>query len=47
MGLPMVNVLEPTQESTQGEVIVSSGIGSLTACFSLNTASDYVPLSRW
>ncbi len=40
MGLPMVNVLEPTEESTyMGEVIVNSGIGFHTLCFSLDSAS--------
>jgi hypothetical protein len=35
----MVNVLESTLEPTEGEVIVNSGIGSYTPCFSLNSAS--------
>ncbi len=39
MGLPMVNVLESTPEWTKGEVIVSSGRGSHTPCFSLDSAS--------
>jgi hypothetical protein len=36
----MVNVLESTLESTSGEIIVSSGVGSHTPCFSLNSASN-------
>ncbi len=32
----MVNVLKLTLESTQDEVIVNSGIGSHTPCFSLD-----------
>jgi hypothetical protein len=39
IGLPMVNALELTLEWTKGEVIVSSGIGSHTPCFSLDSAS--------
>jgi hypothetical protein len=39
MGLPMVNMLESTLEWTKGEVIVSSGRGSHTPCFSLDSAS--------
>jgi hypothetical protein len=39
IGLPMVNVLESTLESAKGEVIVSSGIGPPTPCFSLDSAS--------
>jgi hypothetical protein len=35
----MVHALESTMESTYGEVIVNSGIGSPTPCFSLNTVS--------
>jgi hypothetical protein len=40
IGLPMVNELESTLEWIYGEVIVNSGIGSHTPCFSLNSASD-------
>jgi hypothetical protein len=35
----MVNVLESTQEWKEGEIIVNSGIGSYTPCFSLDSAS--------
>jgi hypothetical protein len=34
----MVNVLESTLDWTQGEVIIISGIGSHTPCFSLDSA---------
>jgi hypothetical protein len=40
IGLPMVNELESTLGWIYGEVIVNSGIGSHTPCFSLNSASD-------
>jgi hypothetical protein len=41
----MVNVLESTLEWTEGEVIVNSGIGSHTPCFSLDSASgSYISL---
>jgi hypothetical protein len=39
IGLPMGHVLESTLESTKREVIVSSGIGPPTPCFSLGLAS--------
>jgi hypothetical protein len=38
--MPMVNVLESTLKWTKGEVIVNSGIGSHTPCFSLDSAAD-------
>jgi hypothetical protein len=41
IGLTMVNVLYSTLEWTKGEVIVNSGIGSHTTCFSLGSASVY------
>ncbi len=37
--MPMVHGTESTLESKYGEVIVSSGIGSHTSCFSLGSAS--------
>ncbi len=40
IGLPMINELESTLGWIYGEVIVNSGIGSNTLCFSLNSASD-------
>jgi hypothetical protein len=39
-GLPTGNVFESTLEWTYGEVIVNSGIGSHTPCFSLDSAPD-------
>jgi hypothetical protein len=36
--LGLVNVLESTLEWTKGDVIVNSGIGSHTPCFSLDSA---------
>jgi hypothetical protein len=38
----MLHVLESTLASTYGEVIVNSGNGSHTPCFSLNTVSACV-----
>ncbi len=42
----MVNVFESTLEGTSGEVIVSSGIGSQTPCFSLDSASGYIAFAN-
>ncbi len=47
IGLPMLHVLESTLESTYGEVIAISGIGSHTPCFSLDSASGFVKDSQF